>query len=344
MRCARCEFENIPGQPRCIRCGSILEAGSAVIDIYPPRMAAWRKPFRAVTRRLRSRRLMPRLPAAVQRRFEQAAPDSLIGLLLNVVPGLPYLLKGRLREVWLLLLLWLVLLGASLFFYHSQAGLLLIGLTIGVHAWIAVRYRLIKEVKGFTERVALLVIVILLLALLYWAVPHVAIPGFGGAYTSLTIPALNVSPGDYFLVRRVPDTEEPLPRGALVVIEPRTVQNYRGSQRLDQGQAMIGQIAGLPGETVRIQGDAYVIDGQRLDPGRFPVPLWLRRYPSRSPAGIYVPAHSYFVSSDYNVDMHGNIAMTNLAIGSVCLVRASDLRGRAFLHWWPLHKRRFLEQ
>ena len=44
MRCARCEFENIPGQTRCIRCGSILEAGSAVIDIYPPRMPAWSKP------------------------------------------------------------------------------------------------------------------------------------------------------------------------------------------------------------------------------------------------------------------------------------------------------------
>jgi len=343
MRCARCEFENIPGQTRCIRCGSILEAGSAVIEIYPPRMAAWRKPFRDGMRWLRSRRLMSKMPAVVRRGCDVVISDSLVGLVLNVIPGLPYLLKRRFREVRLLVLLWLVLLGASLLSYHSTIGSLLIGLTLGVHAWIAVRYGLIKEIEGFTERVALVVIVIILLALLYWAVPRIVIRGFGGGYTSLTIPALNVSRGDYFLVRHVRSTEEPVPRGTLVLIEPPGIRNARRDYRLNSGQRMIGQIVGLPEEMVRVEDHAYVIGGQRLDPSRFPVPLWLQRYPPRAATGIVVPEHAYFVSSDYTVAMHGNIAMTDQAVSNVCLVRASDIRGRAFLHWWPLSRRGFVE-
>ncbi len=341
MRCARCEFENIPGQTRCIRCGSILEAGGAVIEIYPPRMAAWRRPFRDAMRWLRGRRLMSKMPAVVRRGCEVAIPNSLVGLVLNVIPGLPYLFTRRLREVWLLVLLWLVLLCASVFFYHSPTGGFLIGLTLAFHAWIAVRYGLIKEIEGLAERVALVVIVLIALAVLYWAVVHAVFRGFRGAYTSLTIPALNVSRGDYFLVRRVAAGGEPLPRGALVLIEPPGVVTGRWTQRLNQDQRMIGQIVGLPGEAVRVQRNAYVIDGRRQDPNSLPVPGWLQRYPPRAATGIHVPARSYFVSSDYTA--RGNAAMTDQAIGNVCIVRVSDLHGRAFLHWWPLHKRRFIE-
>jgi type IV secretory pathway protease TraF len=343
MRCARCEFENIPGQTRCIRCGSILEAGSEVIEIYPPRMPPWSKPFRDVRRWVRAQRFLSRMPATVQRGFDLVVSDSLVGLVLSVVPGLPHLIKRRFREVWLLVLLWFVLLGASLVFYHSRTGALLIGLTLALHAWIAVRYGLIEEVRGFGERVAMLLIVIILLALLYWAVPRIVIRGFGGGYTSLTIPALNVSRGDYFLVRHVRSTEEPVPRGTLVLIEPPGIRNARRDYRLNSGQRMIGQIVGLPEEMVRVEDHAYVIGGQRLDPSRFPVPLWLQRYPPRAATGIVVPEHAYFVSSDYTVAMHGNIAMTDQAVSNVCLVRASDIRGRAFLHWWPLSRRGFVE-
>jgi type IV secretory pathway protease TraF len=343
MRCARCEFENIPGQTRCIRCGSILEAGSAVIDIYPPRMPAWRKPFRAVQRWVRSQRLLSKTPAVVQRGFDLVVSDSLVGLLLSIVPGLPHLLKKRFREVRLLVLLWFVLLCASLFFYHSPTGAVLIGLTLALHAWIAVRYGLVEEVRGFTERVALVLIVIIL-ALLYWAVPRLVIRGFGGGYTSLTIPALNVSRGDYFLVRRVRRTEEPLPRGTLVLIEPPGIRNARPDQRLNQGQRMIGQIVALGGEAVRVEDHAYVIGGQRLEPSQFPVPRWLQQFPPRAVGGISVPDGSYFVSTDYAVGVHGHAAMTDQMISNVAIMRTSDIHGRAFMHWWPLSKRRLIER
>ncbi len=343
MRCARCEFENIPGQTRCIRCGSILEAGSAVIDIYPPRMPAWSRPLRAVRRWVRGQRLLSKTPAAVQRGFDLVVSDSLVGLMLSIVPGLPHLIKRRFREVQWLVLLWVILLGASLFFYGSVPGALLIGLTLAVHAWIAVRYGLVEEIRGFGERVALVLILIILLALVYWAVPRILIRGFGGGYTSLTIPALNVSSGDYFLVRHVRRAEEPLPRGTLVLIEPPGIRNARRDQRLNQGQRMIGQVVALPGEAVQVEEHAYVIGGQRLDPSRFPVPHWLQRFPPRAVGGIRVPDGSYFVSTDYAVAVHGQAAITDQIISSVCLTRTSDIRGRAVLHWWPLSRRRFME-
>jgi type IV secretory pathway protease TraF len=229
------------------------------------------------------------------------------------------------------------------FFSHSPIGGVLIGLTLAVHAWTAVRYGLIKEIEGFTERVALVLIVIILLALLYWAVPRVVIRGFGGGYTSLTIPALNVSTGDYFLVRHMRSTEEPLPRGTLVLVEPPGIRNAQRDQRLNQGQRMIGQIVGLPGEAVRVERNAYVIGGQRLEPSQLPVPHWLQEFLSRSAVGITVPDRSYFVSTDYAVAVHGHAAVTNQVISNVCIVRASDLHGRAFLHWWPLSRRGLIE-
>jgi len=342
MRCARCEFENIPGQTRCIRCGSILEAGSEVIQIYPPRMPPWSKPVRAMRRWVRSQRLLAKMPATVQRGFDWVVSDSLVGLLLSIIPGLPHLLKRRFREVALLVLAWLILLGASLVFYGSPTGALLIGLTLALHAWIAVRYGLVEEVRGFTERVALLLIVMILLALLYWAVPRVLIRGFGGGHTSLAIPALNVSRGDYFLVRHVRRAEEPLPRGTLVLVEPTALRNARPDLRLITGQRMIGQIVGLPGEAVHVENHAYVVGGQRLDLNHFPVPRWLQEFPPRSVAGIIVPVNSYFVSMDYTVGGHGHAAVTDQMISNVCVARASDIRGRAFMQWWPFSRRGFI--
>jgi hypothetical protein len=115
MKCLRCEFENIPGQARCIRCGSILEAGSEVIQIYPPRMPVWRRPFRDAMRCFRAWRFVPeRPPTAIRREFDRIASGHFGGLILSVVPGLAHLLNGRFREVWLFVLLWFIVLGAGL--------------------------------------------------------------------------------------------------------------------------------------------------------------------------------------------------------------------------------------
>jgi len=334
-----------------MRCGSILpdeqrrcgHAGSDVIQIYPPRMPAWRKPFRGTMRWLRGWHVMPeRSPASrIRRGLDPILSDSMVGLVLSVIPGLAHLLKRRFREVGLLVALWFAVLCAGLFFYGSQIGSLLIGLAIGIHAWIAIQYGLFKEIEGFMERIGAVLIVVVLLAVLYWAVPRFVPGGLTGGHTALTIPAMNVHAGDYFLVRRLGHGSDPLPRGTLVLTQPEGYRNYHQDRVLNQRQRMIGQVVGLPGETIQVVDHAYVADGQRLDPSRFPVPRWLQRYATRS--GIFIPARSYFVSSEYTVGGHGNLGLTNQMIGNACILGASGIRGRAFMHWWPLSRRGFIE-
>ncbi|MCU0915704.1 MAG: S26 family signal peptidase [Planctomycetes bacterium] len=360
MRCARCEFENIPGQTRCIRCGSILEGGAAVIEIYPPRMPAWKKPGRDALRWLRGSRLRPEKPVmpCLRRGFRTAVSDSLAGLLLSIVPGLGHALVGRFREVRLWVLLWAIALGLGLFLYGSPIGFPLIGLALGLHAWIAVQYGLFQEIQGLPARVGALIVIVLLLAVLYWTVPGLVPPGLSGGYTALTIPARNIHPGDYFVTRRLPHGGEPLARGALVLFQPRTHRFANRRLVVGQTHGMIGQVVGLPGEKIRIAYHTYAVSAAHdlsgpgapktgagterlLDPNQFPVPRWLQIRPPST--GLYIPADSYFVSSQYTINAHGNVGAIDGMIADACIIPRTDLRGRAFLQWWPLSRRRLLE-
>jgi hypothetical protein len=341
MRCARCEFENIPGQTRCIRCGSILEAGAEVIEIHPPRMPAWRKPFRDATRWLRELRIVPeKPPGAIGRGFEKIASGNMAGLVLSIVPGLAHLLNGRFREVRLFVLAWFISLSAGVFLYGGGIGTLLIGLAIGIHAWITVRYSLFEVITTLLERFATVLLILAALGGLYWGIPHIIARGPIGGHASLNIQAMNIHQGDYLLVRHLADVDTPLPRGTLVLIHPEGLRNTRRDESINPGSLMIGQIAALPGETIHVEDNAYVVNGRRLDSNRFPVPRWLRGNPPR--AGIYVPARAYFVSVEYTVGGHGHAAVTDSMIAAIGIVKASGIRGRAFMQWWPLSRRRFI--
>ncbi len=342
MRCARCEFENIPGETRCIRCGSVLELGPGAVAIYPPRMPTWRKPFRAALRCLRTWHLAPAksAPPRVQRVLGSVVSDGLVGLVLSIIPGFAHLLSGRLREVRLLVPLWLVVLGAGLFLYGSPIGFLLIGLAIGIHAWIAIQYGLFKEIGDIFARLGAALLVVVLLAVLYWATPRLVVPNLTSGYTALTIPALHVRSGDFFLIRRQDGADTHLPRGALVWVRTQGLHVGREYRAANPMRPMIGQIVGLPGETIRILGQTYWIGTQRLDPNQFPVPNWLLRYTTRS--GLPIPPDSYFVSCEYTIAGHANVGVTNQMIGSACVVKAAEIRGRAFIHWWPLRERKLL--
>ena len=339
MRCVRCHSENIPGQERCFKCGSVLEA-DAVVDVHPPRMSGWRRPLRGIIRSLRGSRAVPeKLPTRkIRHGLDKLASDGLIGLVLSIVPGLAHLLKRRFREVRMLVLLWAVLLAVGLFLYGSSTGSILIGLAIGVHAWIAIQFGLFKEITGFVERIVITLVVMVCFGVLYWAVPRLVFYGYTGGYTALTIPDMEISAGDYLLVRRTGHLEETLPRGTLVLVRPARMQNNR-VDRFNREPLMIGQIVGLPGETVRIANGFYAAGDEVLNPERFPVPRWLRRRRMTAAVG----PRSYFVSLAYTLAGHGNILPADAAIRNVCLVKAEDIQGRAFMRWWPLARRGFIE-
>lgn len=352
MRCARCEFENIPGQARCIRCGSVLETGSVAIPVHPPRMPAWQKPWRGTLRWLREHRMMPeRLPGSSlgralrkilssSRPFGQTLSASMLGLLMNVVPGLPHYVKGRFKEVRPYVALWLLCLVLGLFLYGSMFGSLLIGLAIGLHAWIALQYDIFRKILDLAARAGVALVVVAVLTALYWAMPYAVAPGFTAGHTTLTVPAMNIRSGDYLLANRLADdADRKLPRGTLVLFRPYGVRRVHQNLLANPNDTVIGQIVGLPGEVIQLRDKAYVADGQRLDPGGFPVPVWLQQRPVRFE--ISIPRGSYFISTEYTI--YNNANLTDGVIRQACVLSASDIRGRAFMRWWPLTRRGFIE-
>lgn len=331
-----------------MRCGSVLEAASVAIPVHPPRMPAWQKPVRGLFRRLREHHLAPeRLPGRSIARFigriaDIIFSDTTVGLLLSVVPGLAHLVKGRSGEVRRHVALWALCLILGLFLYGSLPGFLWIGLAIGLHAWIAIQSGALREVLDPVPRAGIVLAMVAVLTVLYGTVPRMAAYGLAGGHTTFTIPAIDVQEGDFLLVRRLGDEAvSRLPRGTLVQFRPTVLYNVHGDARGQGSQTVIGQIVGLPGETIRIADDAYIVDGQPQDPNRLPVPSWLqsRRWVSE----ISIPPARYFVSTEYTVHGHGQLRLDDGMIKNACVIPAPEIRGRAFMLWWPVWRRGFIE-
>jgi len=157
-------------------------------------------------------------------------------------------------------------------------------------------------------------------------------------YTNLTIPYQNVQSGDLLLARRSLSQAATLRRGSLVLVPVTTVQGGHGPTNR-HGPLMVGQIVALPGEEIEVADAAFVVNGQALDDKQFPVPQWLH---GRKIGAIRVSTDSYFVSTVYNVQVHGNIMMDAGIVGHACMVRSSDIEARAVMRWFPLARRGFL--
>jgi hypothetical protein len=172
--------------------------------------------------------------------------------------------------------------------------------------------------------------------------PRVIDIGVVGAQTLVAVPALKVHTGDYLLVRRITDANAALPRGTLVFVG---LRQYRRGYRNDQvgnnpRNLMIGQIAGLPGESISIRNKLYFIGTRPLDPNMFPVPAWLQQHPLKS--RLEIPRDAYFVSSVYRVAGQDGI-LTDAMIADVCMIKTMDIHGRAFMRWLPLARRGYIE-
>lgn len=340
MKCSRCHFENIPGQGRCFKCGSVLEAVGSLVNVHPPRMSAWRRPGRGLARWFRHHTTVAeKLPGErVRRGLNRLVSDGMVGAAFSIAPGLPHLVTKRFREVRLLVLLWAAFLATGLFLYGHIAGVVLIGLAIGVHAWIAIQFGLLTEITGFIERMITVLLVMGCFAAVYWATPRVVFRGYTSGYTAMDIPDRQIRNGDYFLVRRIDAREETLSRGALVLVRPQRFENNR-LDMFSQRPTMIGQIVGLPGETVRVVENAFVVEGQTLSTSQFPVPRWLG---SRGPS-VFVRPGTYLVSLPYAIQGGQAAGLTAQTVRAACLFEKGVIEGQAFMCWWPLRRRGFIE-
>jgi len=321
-----------------LKCGSTLEIKSAAINIYPPRMPKWKKPFRDVMRSMRKGKVAPQIDAKshLSPRLKEFFSDSVSGLLLSIIPGFAHCLQNRFKEIRWYFLAWLILLLSGLFLYGSAAGYICFGLAIGVHAAIALQYGILKDLSNISEKVVMIILVLIGLTFLYRFTPRMPFLNFTGGHSSLTIPYYNVEAGDYLLARGGFNEKDILPRGSLILIHPATLTG-RGRIVTRGNDTTIGEIVGLANEKLQIANDVFIIDGQQLDAERYPVPQWL----SKVNFSTTIPDNSFFVSVQYNVRAH-DMQLGASHIKQVCLVKAGDIEAKAFMRWWPLSKRGFI--
>ncbi|HUT31610.1 MAG TPA: S26 family signal peptidase [Sedimentisphaerales bacterium] len=270
--------------------------------------------------------------------MKQAFSDSVLGLFLSVIPGLAHLVQGRFKEIRWYFLAWLMLLFAGLFFYPGAVGFAMLGVAIGVHVGIALQYGLFKELPRLVERVAAAAIGMAVLALIYRFLLGLLFSGLVAAYTPLAIPYYGISAGDYLLARRYSLSPEQLTRGSVVLIHPVTIIAGFAENRIRRdSRVTVGEIIGLPCELVEIEKGTFAVSGERLDPEMYPVPTWLQN----RQISVSVNSDCYFVSSEYAVRADGR-QLADVNIRNACIIRASDIEGRAFMIWYPLWRRGFL--
>ena len=264
--------------------------------------------------------------------------NAFISIILSIVPGLAHLVGGRFREVRWFVLGWLLLLLAGIFFYCSNLGLLLLGLAVGLHGWIAYSHTLIKESDEIGKKIFDLAMLIVIVGLPYFGIRHYAFGDFVFGYTNLTIPYQNVQTGDMLLARHSLAQATNFKRGFLVLSPVVDIWGGHGPANR-RGPLMVGQIVALPGEEVAIDNASFVVDGHILDDKQFPVPQWLR---GSNFGAIHVPDASFFVSTEYNVHIHGDVQVDAGMVSIACVVKFAEVEAVAVMRWFPLARRGFL--
>ncbi len=336
MRCQRCEFENMPGLEKCMRCGSVLSDSAEPVDVHPPRMSRWKKPIRRLRRRLRE--FMPIAAWSGDDLHSRAFPDWLakvsrvafFGAALSLIPGLAHAIQRRFHTIRWWVVAWVVLLLSSLFLFGSGVGMFLMGLTLGVHVWIAVHSALLTEYHQFNYRLAGYLIIMIMYFILYQAFGRVLFYDLRGGYSVIDVPTARVHHGDYLLGRVSQTDSEDITYGSFVLVQLENVGNHGFRPRADAAYA---QVIGLAGDRVAIENGLFVVNGKVQDAEQFPVPTWLKR----QSFSTLVPQASYFISAKYQ-----GAGYTESQAVSVCVVGQDQIAAKAILRWMPLARRGFI--
>lgn len=341
MRCPRCEFENMPGQDKCFKCGSVLEISSTMTNSNPPRMAKWKKPFRFFFRSLRttfggpSINIKFSLPAWIK-----AIPhEGIFAAFLSIIPGLAHKFQGRFREILWYVVAWTAVLWGGLFLYGGFLGMLLFGIALGLHAWIAIHAGLIKEISDTGYRFLAFVIALVGFFIIYSYLGSMIFYNLTGGRSSVTIPYQEINQGDFLLASRRSIESDSLKRGSLVLAYLQEGGRGRRALFMDHGSSMVVQIVGLGGENLEIKENTFFINGIPLDEDRYPVPQWLHNMK----LSVTIPENQYFVNAEYNVYRRGR-NMTPADMVNVCVLSIERFEAKAFMLWSPLWRRGYITE
>ncbi len=303
------------------------------VEVHPPRMARWKRPFRDLRRQFRGTpKASDEAPSRVSQRWKDLSTDGAVGVVLSVVPGLAHFLAGRFKEIWILWLVWLGSLAAAVFLYGSDWAMPFLGLTLAIHAWIAVSYKMWQELQEVAEKAVVLVLILVALMVVY-RIP-LWVTGLSVSPSTLTVPHYGVQEGDALMMRRVGGQTASLARGSLVRVQAPIYRNGMLWTR----QETFGQVVGLPGETVFLRGDAFLVAGRALPAERFPVPSWMLGVQATIP----LAGTEYLIAAEYIRQGHGGQVDSGV-IREMSVVPRSDVEAVAFMRWWPWSRRGRIE-
>lgn len=354
MQCPQCQFENMPGLDRCFKCGSVL-AEQGQIDVHPPRMPAWKKPWRSLARSLRGRRKGPSIatPKAEPRRVpdDQASDINWLAfgrvvmyVLASIMPAGGHIVRGEGRRVRLHLLLWLVLVGLWLCFYSGIVGAMAMAAAIALHAWMITDLPREERVEGGLRRGSFMIGLCLVLWLGYTGLARAALWHFDFVPATFAVEAVGIEQGDTILVARVTDPNRQLERGTLVVARIQVITN---NNYFRDTVSAFGQVIAVGGDKVSVSGRTFKVNGVALDAARYHVPQWMVGVPFDTT----VPGGSYFVAAEYmtpgyvGVNAHGRVfGITPDMVRNASIIGESGIRSRAVMRWLPIQRRGFISE
>jgi hypothetical protein len=294
---------------------------------------------------MRSGKIVPEwnLKVVIPVSIKKHLNNNIWWLILSIIPGLGHSAQGRFKEIRWYFLTWLILFLTGLFLYGSQTAFILFGLAIGIHTVIALQSGIIKDFGDLKDKIITGIGVLIVLALIYWYAPQAVFHNIVGGYSGLTIPYHNVEFGDYLFGWRNFDHTAPLQRGTLVLIHPAILRSFHYPYNIPHGversrEGVFAEIVGIAGEQLQIVDDNFIINEQKLDVEKYPVPTWLRN----TNISVIIPDNNYFVSVPYNIYAHG-VELSSSEILRMCLVKPGDIEAKVFLRWWPLSRRGFIK-
>jgi len=254
MKCPACDFENMPGLDKCVRCQGALNL--ATIDIEPPRATG-----SAVLRHTRHRvgSTFGRLAFGISRlRRSFRLPSHMSGtplnaLALSIIPGMGQVALNQRALGWSLLGVWCVLMILSLLGYGTLEGDWYRAGAVILHATaIALIMRPAAAHLKLASRLLLGILIVIALQLtLYRGVTWVT-EGFAGVLPVHQVhDTASVQNGDMVLYTGRWLRPDRFERGDLVVYT------------LERGYG-VDRVIGLEGEHVAIVSGQVLIDGQPL--------------------------------------------------------------------------------
>jgi hypothetical protein len=331
MQCLNCEFENVPGMARCVRCHSALDLGG--VAVLPPRATRWRvlthwsRRWHVLITTVRS--LWSSRPRwANMTRTEVSG----VGVAWSFLPGLGLIKHGSQHWGYAVLGVWLMILMATVVTIGLPVSPVLLNAAIVVHV-ASVLWFLGGEFNFYRRStVALFGLVAFGALRLFVYQPFI---WFGQQFYS-SVSFDNLVPGDVIangdaLLHEGPWLRpEQFSRGDIVLYD---IDGFTENQFILRDGVGLDRIIGLPGEQVAIRDGQIQINWKPLDPKHYPLGS-LNLPPGADPI-VAGPDEYIIFPTRIQSFVHGAVAV-GPPLAHISRVSAKNIRGRVVfrLHPW----------